>query len=179
MVSVNTTLFARVAPTAKSLGVYGSGTETVSATPSSQVIVSPNARAPATGASGSGSAAPGSSGAGSGSTGTSGIASSILSNTVPSDPMRNVTSITMPTIAAMIDTTSPVIAGHFAPRRNRPMSESTNGGGTRTHAKPLRGGVNGNTSPTIATTSAMMPTTFGPGFDGSVNGCCGITIVEP
>ena len=38
IVSVNTTWFARVAPTAKSLGVYGSGAETVSATPSSQVI---------------------------------------------------------------------------------------------------------------------------------------------
>ena len=87
--------------------------------------------------------------------------------------------MTMPTMAAMIDTTSPVTAAHFAPRRNRPMSESTNAAGTRIHTSPLAGGMNMTTRPTIATTSAMMPTTFGPGFDGSVNGCPGSTIVEP
>ena len=93
--------------------------------------------------------------------------------------MSKVTNMTMPTIAAMIDTTSPVTAAHFAPRRNRPMSESTNATGTRIHAKPLTAGMNVNTSPTIATTSPVMPTTFGPRFDGSVNGCSGSTIVEP
>ncbi len=176
IVSVNTTLFACVAPTAKSLGVYGSGAETVSVTPSSQVIVSPNARSPATGDSGCSGAgsAPGSSGAGCGNTGTSGIASSITS---PTDPIRKPTNITMPATAAMIEMTSPMTAGHFAPRRNSPMSESTNATDTKIHAKPAAAGRNTSRNPTIATRIAMMPTTFGPGFDGSVNGCPASVVV--
>src|SRR5690606_3962395 len=94
IVSVNTTWFACDAPTAKSLGMYGSGAETVIATPSSQVIVSPNASGPASGsapgASSPGASSPGASSPGSGSTGTSGIASSISSTTVPSDAMSDV-----------------------------------------------------------------------------------------
>ena len=80
---------------------------------------------------------------------------------------------TVATMAPTIETTRPVIAGHFAPFWNRATTDSTNAIGSSTHPTMSAPGMHPNTKPIAATTSAMMPSTCGFGFDGSVNGAPG------
>ena len=74
---------------------------------------------------------------------------------------------TVATIVPTIEMMRPVIAGHFAPLRNSATIDSTNAIGSSTHAMTSAPGMHAKTNPIAATTSAMMPSTCGFGFDGS------------
>ena len=65
------------------------------------------------------------------------------------------------TIVPTIETTRPVIAGHFAPFMNRATMDSTNAIGSSTHAMTGMNGMHANMKPTAATASAMRPSTCG------------------